>query len=83
MAKTNGKVITRPVKPIKTGVDLWHSFDYIDQLLEDKRVDIKRAVVKVQNNRQRIDFLKLAVRAGALKQEMLALPGFEKKQKAL
>lgn len=70
----NPEITKHLPRKIRNGADLWASFDDIDEMLADERVDVKRAMVKVMNNRQRVDFLKLAVRAGALKQNMLALP---------
>lgn len=68
----NGRT-TEKFKPIKTVADVWENLNLLDLECANKAVDVARIRVRVQINRQRVDLIKTAVRAGVLKGNQLQL----------
>lgn len=59
--------------PVKTVTDVWELLNHLDDVVVDEGSDLKRVKERVQINRQRIELIKIAVRAGALKSDQLKL----------
>jgi hypothetical protein len=56
---------------MRTGVDLWRSFDDVDSMIDDG--DMKRAAVRRRVNKRSLKALKRSLATGNLKPEMLAM----------
>lgn len=65
--------IAGTASPVRTVKDVWDVLNDLDMAVVDDRSDLKRIRERVQINRQRIDLIKVAVRAGALKSSQLKL----------
>jgi len=61
-------------KPIRSLADMFDSFDLTDELIDDPSIDPKRISLRIGNSKLRVDLIKVAVKAGAVKPSALALP---------
>ena len=59
---------------LRTGAELWKSFDEVDAMLANNNCDLKKAAVRSRANRRSVKALKRASAAGELKPEMVTLP---------
>lgn len=77
-AREAKKIVSTPVPHrIENPSDLWEHYNVIDAESYSSTEEISRLRIRVQNNRQRLDFVKMLVRAGVLKGDRLMLPAHQ------
>jgi hypothetical protein len=67
-------VVTKTAKPIRSVGDVWENLNTLDAAAIDDAQDIQRTRARIQINHQRLEMIRLALKAGVLSGAQLALP---------